>query len=241
MTPGARDLLDAAADGDDPSAADARRVRSKIATRIGVGAAAAGTATAGTKAAVAGKAAIGLAAKLALGLALAGTGVVALVLAERPATVNPAARALAPVIAHASAAPDVVPTDVTTPTTEARVEPAPPPVRRPAPVEHRRTAPSSVAPSPPPPPAVDAVTEEARLLRDAERALARNDAVTALARVDEHAARFPHGVLAEERQATRVFTLCALGFRDEARAAASSFLAASARSPLAGRVDRTCR
>jgi outer membrane protein assembly factor BamD (BamD/ComL family) len=84
------------------------------------------------------------------------------------------------------------------------------------------------------------VSDEALLLRGARAALARGDGATALARVDEHAARFPAGALVEERQAARVFALCASGRATEARATASTFLATSPRSPLAPQVQRTC-
>jgi len=86
----------------------------------------------------------------------------------------------------------------------------------------------------------DSVAEEAALLRAASGALARGDSGAALARLDEHAARFPRGALAEERQAGRVFALCADGRSQEARALASTFVAANPRSPLVSRVRGAC-
>ncbi|MBX3225456.1 MAG: hypothetical protein KF795_33430, partial [Labilithrix sp.] len=86
----------------------------------------------------------------------------------------------------------------------------------------------------------DSVAEEAALLRAAHAALARGDGPSALARLDEHAARFPQGALGEERRAARVFALCASGRAAEARAAATTFAATSPRSPLAAQVRRSC-
>jgi hypothetical protein len=86
----------------------------------------------------------------------------------------------------------------------------------------------------------DSVVEEAALLHAARGALAGGDAKAALALLDEHGARFPKGALVAERQAARVFALCALGRSIEARRAASAFLAQNPRSPLAGRVRDAC-
>ena len=86
----------------------------------------------------------------------------------------------------------------------------------------------------------DRVAEEAVLLREAHGALARGDGAGALRHLDVHAARFPSGVLVEERRAARVFALCAAGRAADARSAADTFLAASPRSPLAAQVRRAC-
>jgi hypothetical protein len=86
----------------------------------------------------------------------------------------------------------------------------------------------------------DSVVEEAALLHAARGALAGGDAKAALALLDEHGARFPKGALVAERQAARVFALCALGRSIEARRAASAFLAQNPRSPLAARVRDAC-
>jgi hypothetical protein len=90
------------------------------------------------------------------------------------------------------------------------------------------------------PRATDSIAEEAALLRAANTALARGDPATALARLDEHASRFPPGTLSEERDAARVFALCASGRSAAARAAASTFVAANPRSPHAAQVRRSC-
>jgi len=79
---------------------------------------------------------------------------------------------------------------------------------------------------------------ETALLRDADRALRAGDRGTALARLDEHAARFPNGALAPERAAERLIVLCEVGAADPASVA--RFLAARSGSPLAARVRRAC-
>ena len=79
---------------------------------------------------------------------------------------------------------------------------------------------------------------ETALLRDADRALRAGDTATALARLDEDAARFPNGALAPERAGERLVVLCEVGAADPR--AVSQFLAARAGSPLAARVRRAC-
>lgn len=86
------------------------------------------------------------------------------------------------------------------------------------------------------PSARDALTAETALLRDAHAALRAHDPARALAILEQHAASFPSGALAEERSATRVLALCDAGRIDQARAEASRFLAAHPRSMHAGRV-----
>lgn len=60
------------------------------------------------------------------------------------------------------------------------------------------------------------IRQEVALLSKAQAALSRGRPQEALAALAEHAARFPRGVLTEERAATRARTLCALGRRQEA-------------------------
>ena len=82
------------------------------------------------------------------------------------------------------------------------------------------------------------LADETALLRAADRALRAGDTGTALARLDEHAARFPNGALAPERTAERLIVLCELGVADPH--AVSQLLAARSGSPLAARVRRAC-
>lgn len=86
----------------------------------------------------------------------------------------------------------------------------------------------------------DPLVVELRLMHDAQAAMARGDAASALAKVSEHAQRFPSGSLTPEREGTRVLALCAAGRTDEARSAGKRFLGAYGRSPLAERVRHSC-
>lgn len=63
--------------------------------------------------------------------------------------------------------------------------------------------------------------EELRLLRLARSSLSAGDSDAALRALQDHEARFPAGVLAAERDVTRVLVLCETGRRAEARALAS--------------------
>ena len=99
---------------------------------------------------------------------------------------------------------------------------------------------TGIAAAPPPAQSSVSVAEEARLLREADAALRSGDAARAAGLLADHARQFPHGVLAEERDAQRVLVLCAAGQEDDARAEASRFLRAYPESPLAGRVRLAC-
>lgn len=105
-------------------------------------------------------------------------------------------------------------------------------------------------PEPPPPPRpvprrrvdadMDDLAGELALLAQAQRALARGAGDEALDALDRHARRYPRGRLVEEREAARVLALCAAGRGDEARAAATRFVARHPGSPQAARVSRAC-
>jgi outer membrane protein assembly factor BamD (BamD/ComL family) len=64
---------------------------------------------------------------------------------------------------------------------------------------------------------------ERTLIETARSALARRDGVAVLQAVDRHAALFPSGQLAEEREALAVQALVITGRADEARARADRF------------------
>jgi hypothetical protein len=102
-------------------------------------------------------------------------------------------------------------------------------------------------PPPAPPPVATAaaaplerstLTEETRLLREADRALRGGSAEAAISLLDEHASRFPDGVLAPERSAERMIALCQLGKADASTA--TRFLASRSNSPLAARIRQAC-
>ncbi|HXI54803.1 MAG TPA: hypothetical protein VNO55_02005 [Polyangia bacterium] len=114
---------------------------------------------------------------------------------------------------------------------------AAPAVEAPAPVSAPASRHGAIARRAPPPPASDLAAETA-LLRAADRALRQGDPATAMARLDEHAARFPRGALAPERAAERLIVACEVGAADPIRV--DQFLATHAASPFAARVRRAC-
>jgi hypothetical protein len=83
---------------------------------------------------------------------------------------------------------------------------------------------------PEPTPASD--TAEFEVIRSAHSAYVSHDFATALRLVGEHAQRFPHGLLAEEREALRIRCLLGSGRRPEAERAASAFARRFPRSVL---------
>ena len=77
---------------------------------------------------------------------------------------------------------------------------------------------------------------ELTLLQRAQSEYARQDFVDALGLVSEHALRFPHGRLAEEREALRVRSLARTGRGDEARRVLAAFARRFPRSVLLSRL-----
>jgi hypothetical protein len=99
----------------------------------------------------------------------------------------------------------------------------------------RRAEPIEPAPTP-----GGTLAEENRLLARARAALIDDRPEQALARLDEHARRFPDGILSEERQALRAVALCEAGRDAEGDAAAEAFLREHPQAALAQRVRSTC-
>jgi hypothetical protein len=81
-----------------------------------------------------------------------------------------------------------------------------------------------------------AVADEASLFHDGIVALRSGQPVRALELFDLHARLYPHGVLAEERDAERALALADLGRTTEAQVAIDQFLKAHPTSPLAARL-----
>jgi hypothetical protein len=130
------------------------------------------------------------------------------------------------------------PSPRSTPAVVAPIAPTTPPVI---------TAPSPPVIAAPPPPRVlaprverDDLPAELRWIERAQSALAADDPAAAQAALRAHGRLFPHGHLAEEREALAVQVLCASGRADEARQAAADFVARHPTSPQAARVRRTC-
>ena len=84
----------------------------------------------------------------------------------------------------------------------------------------------------------DTLSEETRLLRDADQALRAGNAQRALSLLDEHAARYPRGALAPERNAERMVARCQLGQIDASTA--RTYLAAHPSSAFTARIRDAC-
>jgi hypothetical protein len=81
------------------------------------------------------------------------------------------------------------------------------------------------------------IREESRVVGEARAALRRGDASGALTQLDQIQARFPGGVLGQEREALTIEALARSGRRAEASTRASAFLQAHPTSVLAGRMQ----
>jgi RNA polymerase sigma-70 factor (ECF subfamily) len=81
---------------------------------------------------------------------------------------------------------------------------------------------------------------EIALVRRAHEALIEGRAEESLAALDEHLRRFPNGVLAEDREAQRVLTLCALGRLDVAREEGQRFAIDHPQSPHMAAIRTSC-
>lgn len=103
-----------------------------------------------------------------------------------------------------------------------------------------RSAVSAAAAVGPAPRANYALQAETRLVRAGLAALHAGDPARALALFDEHARSYPNGILADERAAERIVSLCELGRASEARTAALLFLRDHRTSPLSERVRSSC-
>ncbi len=132
---------------------------------------------------------------------------------------------------------DVAPSPIVHEWTEVPVSPATTASPPPDPVTADVPAPTTTTAVPAGPTTLDA---EADLLRRADAARKSGDAAGALALLELHRARYPNGILVEEREAERIVVLCALGRTDEAHAAAARFLRDHPRSPQAARVRASC-
>lgn len=230
-----------AARGDGLTASRLARIGARLPLDAPVGRSGQGSPSAPTKLAPVGSAAAtpSVLSGLGIGAALGAIIVGAVWLMPSPTKPLPEPRpAVAVAAATASAAPTV----------EAPVpaEPPAPPPRAPEPETPRPAAnipppmpPSSTQGAPPggPTEAAPAAAEtETSLLQRAQEALASRPA-EALALTDAHRARFPGGVLAQEREVIAVSALLSLGRGDEARARADRFIAGHPSSAYRRRLE----
>jgi hypothetical protein len=245
----ARALIDSVSKLDDPSPDDRARVKQRVALSIGAAAFSAVAVTqlaGGTGPGVLGSVKAGLwstSGKLALCAGVVGS---ALVLgwpnsqpeSEPRAARRPVANAAPPVTAPVVA--DPAPAEAPA----AQAELAEPPANAVAPAKLReraapeRTPAERAALAPAQADAQSTLALELALLGDAQAALRAGQPEQALALAHQHQARFPAGVLREERLGIESLSECVLGRKDAARAQA--FLRAAPESPLAARVRKAC-
>lgn len=174
--------------------AQVARLAKRLGPLLGVGVAAGGGAAAGAKAAaLSGGVKLGLA---GLALAAVGGGVLWFSSPAAPPAKTPSPSAVA--VAASEAAPPVAadPAPAATPSAATAPEPAP-------------SAPSLEKPSAP------AQLSEVELLEQARQSL-KSDPSRALQRANEHARRFPRGVLVQEREVLAIQALRRLGRDAEA-------------------------
>jgi hypothetical protein len=240
LDPTLRALLDAARPEMDPSAADRARLKrnfarvagaTMLATAVPTASTAAGAAVA-TGSAVSGVMKV-IAALALLGAASGGIGYAVHVRARHASPEVVLARV--PMNAQSSTAEAVA-----LPGPSAETLLAPPPM--PATHSSRRVPQQHVvrgrAVVQPPPGA--GLEDEFVLVSRAQAALGARDPEGALALLDAHASRYPHGQLSEEREALRVLAGCSLG-RPDAREKAAQFLKNRPESPFASRIGKVCR
>ena len=134
------------------------------------------------------------------------------------------------------------------PTAASKTRPAMPPVARDVKVREPAREPAKPAAATPDVTAkparrgraqahADAVTAELDLLQRAHAAYTRRDFSDALILAAEHARRFPHGHLAEQREALRVRSLAGAGRTEDAHRAAAAFKVRFPRSVLLPRLE----
>ncbi len=204
-----RELLRHAPKTRDLGPADRARTRARVAQIGGIAAVAAG---------------LSLLQSAALG---AGLAVVTLIAAEIGTSWLAPSPSSTAVIASAPVATSVrVPVPVRVPAAVPAPSSPPADLPSPPPSAHRPEAPPIAEDPPPlaPARAPDTLAEEAALIERARVALGASPA-EALARTEEHAARFPAGKLSMERELVAIDALGRLGRRPEARSRAEHLLA----------------
>lgn len=228
---------------DGPSDEDMRRVRSAIGVRLAVGAAASTAILGATRTSWAAR--LGTMGAWGKGLAvvtgLVGAGVGISWYATPEAILLGSARGsrpetLQPVVTHEAVPASTSSVDPTLPKGESanRTESVPGPVSPDPKV--RTTALKSSARA-----ASSTLEAELVLLGRAQNALKGGQPNEALGALEDHARRFPNGVLAVERSGVRTVALCQAGRLAEGRAAAKSYLRLVPNSVLSKRIRIACQ
>jgi hypothetical protein len=277
MSARASSLLRKASGGFEPSLADKTKTRAAVARRVAVGVAAGAAFAASAKSAAAapsiapaalapaapataaapvaaGFAGLGFATKLVAAIAIVGTVSAGAVTAHH--TRSSSKPSSAPVASSVPVAADMQHRAVHDPAPQQTAVDAPVASAAVAPVaqtpiadlpqkqpDHAPSTPAKIRTT------ITATTSQASalqtgaendLIQGAQRALAANDAASALALLNDHAQRFPNGQLAEDRDAERVLALCAVGRQEDAATAAAAFLSAYPNSTSAPCVRSSC-
>jgi hypothetical protein len=236
LSPQAKALLRAARSFDDPSDDDHRRVRSSVLSRVGAGAAIglAATMSTSTLAASTGAILTGTVAKIGMAVLLAGglsTGAYFATHARsapRPAMVETIKTAPQPTL------PGMVPAAATD-APAAAIDDSTKSVEGESPAPRAARTKGHATPR-----AGGDIEGEVHLLEEADADLRRGDATGALARLGEHATKYPGGALRQERDGMNVVALCQAGRQTEGRAAAERFLSRGSKSALASRIRAAC-
>jgi hypothetical protein len=235
-------LLELARENSPPPAEARERVERSLARRIALGAGVVSTGAAVTHSAAGAGAGAAVAKPLAVAalgavMAAAGWRAADWVVARDPATgaaaSAPGSRRAAPAPKPGVAAAPPAETVATIAAPQPEPEVAVRAPRSPSPNREQR-APVELG-------AADALREETEALKLAQQALRDGDTGRALTLLAEQDARYPGGLLQEERAAARVLGLCQRGLGDQARAAAQRFERRFPRSPLLARVRSSCQ
>lgn len=233
LNPDARRLVDLARVARTPGEADKLRIAERLAVPLAasaaIGGATAAAKAAGTKAASASLfASLGVKVAALVAVGVAATALVATQLGSHtgpaapklPPAPGPAPQVVAPVLPSAEPAP------VSPETLPEVVEPTPP-----------KAMPS---PSAPHVAKADELMEEAALLHQAQAAWRAGQSSEALKLASQHAQRFPHSQLANERDVLRVLSLCKLGQQAAAKRVGARLLKTAKGSPWYQSVADSC-
>ena len=104
----------------------------------------------------------------------------------------------------------------------------------------RASATTGASAQAPEPVLASSLHEEALLVREANAALDNGDAARSLVLAEEHARRFPNGVLIPEGSLVHILALCQASRLEQARIETAAFLLAHPEGPLSMRVRSSC-